>query len=101
MPAINKLTEHKIKVIARRGYQPWSGSKNARCAGCVLARLEADVFRAIGSRPISEILAPELVSMVKAIEKRGGAGHCQALPPEHGCPREERSDPWIAMLGSQ
>ncbi len=37
----------------------------------MLARLEADVFPAIGSRPVSEILAPELVSMVKAIEKRG------------------------------
>ena len=64
-------SEHTFEVVARRWYLHWSGSKNARHAGYVLARLEADVFPAIGSRPISEILAPELVSMVKAIEKRG------------------------------
>jgi integrase len=36
-----------------------------------MRRLEADVFPAIGTRPISAIEAPELVAMVKAIEKRG------------------------------
>lgn len=33
--------------------------------------MEADVFPAIGARPIAEIQAPELVAMVKEIEKRG------------------------------
>ena len=64
-------SEHTFEVVARQWFQHWSGSKNPRHAGYVLARLEADVFPAIGSRPVSEILAPELVSMVKAIEKRG------------------------------
>ena len=36
-----------------------------------MRRLEADVFPAIGKRPVSEIKAPELVAMMKAIEKRG------------------------------
>jgi hypothetical protein len=36
----------------------------------VLRRLKADVFPMIGKRPIAEIEAPELVSMVKAIEER-------------------------------
>ena len=37
----------------------------------VWRRLEADVFPAIGKRPVAEIEAPELVAMMKAIEKRG------------------------------
>jgi integrase len=37
----------------------------------VMRRLEADVFPAIGARPVSEIQAPELVAMVKAIAARG------------------------------
>ena len=64
-------SEHTFEAVARQWFQHWSGSKNPRHAGYVLARLQADVFPAIGSRPVAEILAPELVSMVKAIEKRG------------------------------
>jgi integrase len=37
----------------------------------VIRRLEVDVFPIIGSRPISEIQAPELVNMMKAIQRRG------------------------------
>jgi integrase len=37
----------------------------------VWRRLEADIFPAVGARPVAEIEAPELVRMAKAIEKRG------------------------------
>jgi integrase len=37
----------------------------------VIRRLDADVFPIIGSRPIAEIQAPELVKMMKAIQHRG------------------------------
>ncbi|MBP6008064.1 MAG: tyrosine-type recombinase/integrase [Rhodoferax sp.] len=63
--------ENTFEIVARQWYEHWKGPKNARHAGYVLSRLEADVFPAIGSRPIAEILAPELVAMVKTIEKRG------------------------------
>ena len=64
-------SENTFEKVARQWYEHWKGPKNPRHAGYVLARLEADVFPVIGSRPIAEILAPELVAMVKAIEKRG------------------------------
>ena len=63
--------ENTFEIVARNWYEHWKGPKNQRHAGYVLARLEADVFPVIGSRPIADILAPELVAMVKAIEKRG------------------------------
>ena len=64
-------SEHSFESVARQWFEHWKGPKNARHAGYVLARLEADVFPAIGARPVAEILAPELVKMVKAIEARG------------------------------
>lgn len=64
-------SENTFEVVARQWYDHWKGPKNARHAGYVLARLEADVFPAIGARPIADIAAPELVRMVKAIEARG------------------------------
>lgn len=37
----------------------------------ILRRLEADVFPALGSRPIADIDAPELLDVLRKIEKRG------------------------------
>jgi integrase len=37
----------------------------------LLRRLEADVFPAIGAKPISAIEPPELLAMVRAVEQRG------------------------------
>ena len=64
-------SEHSFETVARQWFDHWKGTKNVRHADYVLARLEADVFPSIGARPVAEILAPELVKMVKAIETRG------------------------------
>lgn len=37
----------------------------------VLSRMERDVFPVIGSRPIAEIDAPEILDMIRAVEARG------------------------------
>ena len=42
-----------------------------RYSALILARLEADIFPQIGSRPISEINAPELLDALRKVEKRG------------------------------
>lgn len=42
-----------------------------RHANYVLRRLEADIFPTIGFKPINEILAPELLAALRAIENRG------------------------------
>lgn len=42
-----------------------------RHASYVIRRLEPDVFPALGDRAINEIKPPELLSVIKAIEKRG------------------------------
>src|SRR5262249_1280996 len=37
----------------------------------MIARLEADIFPQIGSRPVAEIEAPELLEALRKVEKRG------------------------------
>lgn len=60
-----------FEAIARE----WLDHQRARWtenyAGHVLRRLEADIFPAIGLRPIAEIEAPELLDALRKIEARG------------------------------
>ncbi len=60
-----------FEVVAKEWHKHWSANKHERHARYVLARIQADVFPAIGQRPIADIQAPEIVAMVKKIEARG------------------------------
>jgi integrase len=62
---------HSFKAVARTWFEGWRAARSPRHADYVIRRLEADVFPLIGSRPVSEIQAPELVKMMKAIQRRG------------------------------
>ncbi|OQW88309.1 MAG: integrase [Rhodoferax ferrireducens] len=64
-------SENTFEAVAADWLAHWSPDKSPRHAGYVLRRLEADIFPAIGKRPIADIQAPELVAMLKAIEARG------------------------------
>ena len=63
--------DNSFEAVARTWFGSWKAARSPRHAEYVIRRLEADVFPAIGLRPVSEIQAPELVAMMKAIEKRG------------------------------
>lgn len=60
-----------FEKVARQWWEHWRGPKSQRHADYVLRRLEADVFPAIGSLPLSNITAAQLVAMAKRIEARG------------------------------
>ena len=62
---------HSFEAVARTWFEGWRAARSPRHAEYVIRRLEADVFPLIGSRPVSEIQAPELVKMMKAIQRRG------------------------------
>ena len=63
--------ENSFEAVAKKWLAHWRVNKSIRHADSVQRRLEADVFPALGSRPINKIEAPELVKMAKAIEGRG------------------------------
>lgn len=63
--------ENSFSNVARLWWEGWRAARTSHHADYVLRRLEADVFPAIGARPVGEIEAPELVRMAKTIESRG------------------------------
>ena len=62
--------ENSFAAIARMWWEHWKIGRSERHAVYVMRRLEADIFPAIGARPIDAIEAPELVAMVKGIAAR-------------------------------
>lgn len=62
---------NSFEAVARVWWAHWKPARSEQHAGQVMRRFEANVFPHIGARPVSEIQAPELVSMLKAIEARG------------------------------
>lgn len=60
-----------FEQVARQWHNHWKPARTPRHAEYVLRRLEADVFPAIGSRPVSSLTAPQLLAMAKSIETRG------------------------------
>ena len=69
--ATRTAAENSFETVARMWWAHWKPARSEQHAGQVMRRFEANVFPHIGARPVSEILAPELVAMLKAIEKRG------------------------------
>ena len=60
-----------FEVWARKWWQHWHVDKSPRHADYVIRRLEADVFPAIGDRPIVDINASDITKLVKAVSNRG------------------------------
>jgi integrase len=63
--------EDSFSAVEKKWWESWKAARSESHTVYVWRRLEADVFPAIGTRPIAEIEAPELLALMKAIEKRG------------------------------
>jgi integrase len=64
---------NSFKTVSDLWLDHWSVGKSARHVDTTRRRLKANTLPMLGSRPIAEIEAPELVRMAKAIEKRGAS----------------------------
>lgn len=69
--AAKAAADDSFESIARQWWAHWSGPRSPRHADYVIRRLEADVFPALGARPVASITAPQLLAMAKKIEARG------------------------------
>jgi integrase len=69
--ARDECVANSFEVIARewhgKFYHTWSPAYAAR----ILDRLQSDVFPWIGTRPVAEIKAPEVLAVLRRIESRG------------------------------
>lgn len=62
---------HTFESVARAWHENVSSEWVKEHSERVLSRMERDVFPAIGNRPISEIEAPEILDLLRAVERRG------------------------------
>ncbi len=79
-PGVAKKTAKRASRLASAATfeavaREWLAGQRHRLAprywALLLARLEADIFPQIGSRPIADIDAPELLETLRKVEKRG------------------------------
>ena len=73
---LEKLTskvssENTYESVAREWHEKQKEGWKENHAEAVMRRLERDIFPKIGNRPIAEITAPELLAVIRIIEKRG------------------------------
>lgn len=64
-------TENSFEVVAREWHTKFSGSWSPSHAETTLRRIELDAFPVLGAKPIGEIKATELLTMLRRIESRG------------------------------
>jgi integrase len=69
--AAKRALGRDFETVAREWFSHWSLGRNGRYAHYVVARLEADVFPDIGSRPLSELSAAAFRDVARKIERRG------------------------------
>ena len=62
---------NSFEVIAREWFHVWKTDKAESHYKKVIGRLEKDAFPYIGNRPIAEISAPEILTVLRRIENRG------------------------------
>lgn len=60
-----------FEVIAREWHEKFKHQWTKGHAITIMSRLERDLFPWIGTRPINEIKAPELLSVLRRVESRG------------------------------
>ena len=60
-----------FEAIAREWHKKFSATWTEGHAGRILRRLEKDIFPWMGSKPIKDITAPDLLSVLRRIEGRG------------------------------
>ena len=65
--------ENSFETIAKLWFDHWRAENSAQHVDATRRRMDANILPLLGARPITEIEAPELVTMVKMIEGRGAA----------------------------
>ena len=68
---VAKSGGNSFEVVAREWFAKYSQNWTPEHGHRIIRRLERDIFPWIGDKPVGEITAPELLSVIQRIEKRG------------------------------
>lgn len=66
-----KVQANTFKAVAMAWHTLHSPHWSKKHGDDVLKRMKADIFPTLGSRPVAEIRAPEIVSILEAVQARG------------------------------
>lgn len=69
--AVAAADAETFELVGREWHEKFKCSLTDRSAAEILHRLERDVFPWVGSRPMKDVTAPELLTVVRRIESRG------------------------------
>lgn len=69
--AQQERTTNSFEVVAREWYEKFSCNWVESHGSRIIRRLERDIFPHLGGRPVAEVTAPELLTVVRRIENRG------------------------------
>ena len=69
--AIHERAANSFEIIAREWHSNYRVQWNSKHAQTILRRLEVNIFPWLGSQPIENISAPELLKSIRRIEERG------------------------------
>jgi integrase len=96
-----------FEIVARDWMRIKGAEWTATYAGKTKSALERHAFPAIGPRPIAELTAPDLLAMLRAIEKRGTVDmahrvqqHCGAIFRYAVSDGKAKSDPTPSLKGA-
>ena len=62
---------NSFEAVAREWYTKMAATWNSAHGDRIIRRLERDIFPWIGGRPVAEVTAPEVLAVVRRVEKRG------------------------------
>ena len=69
--ARKERSANSFEVIAREWFETWRADKSKHSQQNIFRYLERDVFPWLGNKPVSEVRAPEVLSVLRRIEERG------------------------------
>lgn len=69
--AKNAAAAETFEIVAREWFAKFSPKWAPGHADKIIRRLERDIFPWLGTRPVSEVTAPELLAVLRRIESRG------------------------------
>jgi integrase len=99
--------ENSFEVIAREWLVKQQKRIAPRYSALLLSRLEADIFPQIGSQPITQVGAPEVLRALSKVEKRGAIETARRLRQSCGqvfryaiATGRANADPTVALRGA-
>lgn len=77
--SVKLLRENTLRILAKEWFDSYKSPLSANYAMVCWQRLEVNLLRVIGDRPITEITAQELLAVLRKVENRGAIEQAHRL----------------------